>query len=145
LRRRLPARLEAPLAAIEAIEKASVLNFEDGCRVESEIFQRCLRSPQSRALIHVFFAERAAKKTPGFEAVRVQVGERMNRMLAEFGKAENEETRERCLSVLANEGAKILKEGIVARAADIDVICIGHGFPAYLGGPMFYAATASAP
>ena len=41
-----------------------------------------------------------------------------------------------------NEGAKILEEGIAQRASDIDVIYVyGYGFPAYLGGPMFYADT----
>ena len=43
---------------------------------------------------------------------------------------------------LINEGAKILEEGIAQRASDIDVIYVyGYGFPAYLGGPMFYADT----
>jgi 3-hydroxyacyl-CoA dehydrogenase len=43
---------------------------------------------------------------------------------------------------LINEGAKILKEGIALRSSDIDVIYIyGYGFPAFRGGPMFYADT----
>ena len=41
---------------------------------------------------------------------------------------------------LINEGAKILDEGLALRASDIDIIWInGYGFPAYRGGPMFYA------
>lgn len=41
---------------------------------------------------------------------------------------------------MINEGAKILEEGIVARPLDIDIVWIhGFGFPAYRGGPMFYA------
>ena len=41
---------------------------------------------------------------------------------------------------MINEGAKILEEGIAARALDIDIIWInGYGFPAYRGGPMFWA------
>ncbi len=47
---------------------------------------------------------------------------------------------ERTIYALINEGAKILEEGIAQRASDIDVIYInGYGFPAYQGGPMFYA------
>jgi 3-hydroxyacyl-CoA dehydrogenase len=46
----------------------------------------------------------------------------------------------RILSAMINEGARILDEGIAARASDIDVIWVyGYGFPAYRGGPMFYA------
>ncbi len=47
---------------------------------------------------------------------------------------------ERSLYGLINEGARILEEGFALRAADIDVIYInGYGFPAWRGGPMFYA------
>jgi len=42
-----------------------------------------------------------------------------------------------------NEGARILAEGIALRAVDIDIIYLnGYGFPAYRGGPMWYADTA---
>lgn len=52
----------------------------------------------------------------------------------------DEEIVERCLHALVNEGAKILEEGIAERASDIDLIWInGYGFPAWRGGPMFYA------
>ena len=51
------------------------------------------------------------------------------------------ETIERhVLAALANEGAKILTEGIVPRALDIDIVYLnGYGFPAFKGGPMFAA------
>ena len=43
---------------------------------------------------------------------------------------------------MINEGARILAEGFAQRAADIDTIYItGYGFPAYRGGPMWYADT----
>ncbi|MEO5323583.1 3-hydroxyacyl-CoA dehydrogenase NAD-binding domain-containing protein [Mesorhizobium sp. CC13] len=52
----------------------------------------------------------------------------------------DEEILERCLFAMVNEAAKILDEGAAARPGDIDVIWTnGFGFPAYLGGPMFYA------
>jgi len=56
---------EAPLAAIDAVEAATKLSFDDGIRYEAELFARCLFSDQSRALIHVFFGERAVSKIPG--------------------------------------------------------------------------------
>ncbi|MGU3586699.1 3-hydroxyacyl-CoA dehydrogenase NAD-binding domain-containing protein [Rhodococcus sp. C26F] len=47
---------------------------------------------------------------------------------------------DRCILALVNEGAKILGEGIAQRASDIDVVYVdGYGFPAFRGGPMYYA------
>ena len=57
--------LMAPLKAIEAVEAATRLPFDEGCQKEAEIFQECLFSDQSKALIHVFFGERAVAKIPG--------------------------------------------------------------------------------
>ncbi|WP_336367593.1 3-hydroxyacyl-CoA dehydrogenase NAD-binding domain-containing protein [Marinobacter sp. C2H3] len=52
----------------------------------------------------------------------------------------DQEILERCMYVMINEGAKILEEGIADRALDIDIVWIyGYGFPAYRGGPMFWA------
>ena len=55
----------APLAAIDAVEAATKFTFTDGLRREAELFDECLRSPQSKALIYAFFAERAVTKIPG--------------------------------------------------------------------------------
>ena len=54
----------APVAAIDAVEAATKLSFEDGCRVENELFTQCLFGDQSKALIHVFFGEREVAKIP---------------------------------------------------------------------------------
>jgi 3-hydroxyacyl-CoA dehydrogenase len=52
------------------------------------------------------------------------------------------EIEDRCLFALVNEGAKLLGEGIALRAVDIDIVYLnGYGFPAWRGGPMFYADT----
>jgi len=56
--------LIAPLAAIEAIEAAMRLPFEQGCEAEAKLFLDCLYSDQSKALIHVFFGEREVTKIP---------------------------------------------------------------------------------
>ena len=54
----------------------------------------------------------------------------------------DEEIVERAIYALINEGAKILDEGVAERASDIDLIYVnGYGFPAWRGGPMFYAET----
>ncbi|HYA96941.1 MAG TPA: 3-hydroxyacyl-CoA dehydrogenase NAD-binding domain-containing protein [Methylomirabilota bacterium] len=54
----------APLAAIEAIEAATRLPFDQGCEAEQKLFLQCLFSDQSRSLIHVFFGEREVAKIP---------------------------------------------------------------------------------
>ena len=54
----------APLAAIDAVEAATKMSFEDGCLEEQRLFIDCLQSDQSKALIHVFFGEREVAKIP---------------------------------------------------------------------------------
>jgi 3-hydroxyacyl-CoA dehydrogenase len=54
----------APLAAIDAVEAATKLSFDEGCQREAELFRECLFSDQSKALIHVFFGEREVGKIP---------------------------------------------------------------------------------
>jgi 3-hydroxyacyl-CoA dehydrogenase len=52
----------------------------------------------------------------------------------------DEEIVGRLVYALINEGAKILEEGIAARASDIDIVYLyGYGFPVWRGGPMLYA------
>ena len=57
--------LQAPLAAIEAVCAAASGDFDQGCRKEAELFDRCLQSPEAAGLMHIFFGERAAGKIPG--------------------------------------------------------------------------------
>ena len=52
----------------------------------------------------------------------------------------SQEIVERCIYSLINEGARILEDGMAQRASDIDLVYLnGYGFPAYRGGPMFFA------
>jgi 3-hydroxyacyl-CoA dehydrogenase len=52
----------------------------------------------------------------------------------------DEEIVERCFLALMNVGCEVLREGVASRSSDIDVVYIyGYGFPAYRGGPMFWA------
>jgi 3-hydroxyacyl-CoA dehydrogenase len=57
----------APIRAVEAIEAAATLPFDEGCIRERAIFNECVVSDQAKALIHAFFAERAASKVPGVD------------------------------------------------------------------------------
>jgi len=52
----------------------------------------------------------------------------------------DQEIVERLVYALTNEGARLLEEGIAARASDIDIVYLfGYGFPPWRGGPMFHA------
>jgi 3-hydroxyacyl-CoA dehydrogenase len=57
--------LLAPGKALDAVEAATRLAFEEGLAREQELFKECLFSDQSKALIHVFFGERAVARIPG--------------------------------------------------------------------------------
>ena len=55
---------------------------------------------------------------------------------------DSSEIVDRLIFALANEGMKIVEEGIAQRPGDIDVVYVyGYGFPAFRGGPMHYADT----
>ncbi len=82
-------------------------------------------------------AERRAAPDPA-------VGELIARHAAARGitrrTVRDEEILERCLYAMINEGARLIESGTVTRPHEIDVIWLhGFGFPAYHGGPMYYA------
>jgi 3-hydroxyacyl-CoA dehydrogenase len=54
----------APRAAVDAIEGALTLDFDAGSVRERELFAQCVVSTESKALRHLFFAEREAAKVP---------------------------------------------------------------------------------
>jgi 3-hydroxyacyl-CoA dehydrogenase len=59
----------APLACLDAIEACvQAKAFDEGAAKEREIFLTLLQGPESRAIRHVFFAERAASKIPDVPA-----------------------------------------------------------------------------
>ena len=83
----------------------------------------------------------AGKRDPIPDAVTEQV---ITQYRADAGiaprKVSDDEIVERCMFALVNEGARILEEGIAARASDIDIVYLnGYGYPLQRGGPMFYA------
>jgi 3-hydroxyacyl-CoA dehydrogenase len=59
-----PKGVVAPFAAIDAIEAALTRSFDDGSLRERELFADCVLSGESKALRHLFFAEREAAKVP---------------------------------------------------------------------------------
>jgi 3-hydroxyacyl-CoA dehydrogenase len=56
--------LRAPYAVVEAIEAGLKLGFDEGSKRERELFAECVTSTESKALRHLFFAEREVAKVP---------------------------------------------------------------------------------
>jgi len=54
----------APLKCVDAVAAAVSMPYEEGARFERESFLQLMQTPQSRALRHAFFGERAAAKIP---------------------------------------------------------------------------------
>lgn len=79
------------------------------------------------------------QRTPSEEvkAIIADFARKEGKPQREIGK---DEIRERLLYPMISEGALILEEGISQRASDIDTVWLnGYGWPAWTGGPMFWA------
>ncbi|WP_432254471.1 3-hydroxyacyl-CoA dehydrogenase NAD-binding domain-containing protein [Limimaricola sp. AA108-03] len=59
----------APLAALDAIEAATKLGFDEGLAEERRQFMKMMETPQRAGLIHAFFIERKVAKLPEIEGV----------------------------------------------------------------------------
>ncbi len=59
----------APLKCVEAVAAAvSAKKFDDGLKVERDLFLELVQTPESKSLRHAFFGERAASKIPDVPA-----------------------------------------------------------------------------
>ncbi|KVK84751.1 3-hydroxyacyl-CoA dehydrogenase NAD-binding domain-containing protein [Burkholderia sp. MSMB1498] len=56
--------LFSPAKIVEAVAAALAQPFDEGLRTERKLFLECLDSPQRAGLVHAFFAEREAAKSP---------------------------------------------------------------------------------
>jgi 3-hydroxyacyl-CoA dehydrogenase len=54
----------APARCLDCVEQATKAKFDDGLKFERETFISLMMTPESKALRHAFFAERAASKIP---------------------------------------------------------------------------------
>ncbi|MFA5663830.1 3-hydroxyacyl-CoA dehydrogenase NAD-binding domain-containing protein [Castellaniella sp.] len=61
--------LHSPARIIDAIRASAELPFEAGAKKERAYFLECLETPQRKALVHAFFAERKAARLPGLKDV----------------------------------------------------------------------------
>jgi 3-hydroxyacyl-CoA dehydrogenase len=58
----------APVRLLDALQAAAEKPFEEGIAIERTISAELERSPEARALRHLFFAEREARRIPGLSA-----------------------------------------------------------------------------
>jgi 3-hydroxyacyl-CoA dehydrogenase len=80
---------------------------------------------------------RAPIPDPTVEALII---ERSKEIGVERRPISDEAIIKRTLYGMINEGARLLELGIALRASDIDIVYLtGYGFPAWRGGPMYYA------
>ena len=58
----------APLKCVDAVAASVKMKFEDGMKLERELFMALMLTPESKALRHAFIAERATSKIPDVPA-----------------------------------------------------------------------------
>jgi 3-hydroxyacyl-CoA dehydrogenase len=81
--------------------------------------------------------DRTPRPSPVVAGIIEQVSKEYGITRRQFTDAE---IVERCFLALMNVGCDVLSEGVAARSSDIDIVYLyGYGFPAYRGGPMFWA------
>jgi 3-hydroxyacyl-CoA dehydrogenase len=87
---------------------------------------------------HLYGADRKVTPDPDVEAqLRLYAAE----MAIPQRRFTPDQIVERCLDALINEGGRLLEEGVAQRDVDVDIVYVlGYGFPAWRGGPMFYAS-----
>jgi 3-hydroxyacyl-CoA dehydrogenase len=97
------------------------------------------KGQKTKAGWYDYDANRKASPSPATEKIVADFRAKNGVTPREIG---TDEIRERCLLPMINEGATILAEDKASRASDIDIVWLyGYGWPAYRGGPMFYADT----
>ncbi|MBI2685331.1 MAG: enoyl-CoA hydratase/isomerase family protein [Acidobacteria bacterium] len=105
--------------------------------ISDELCERGRFGQKTGAGYYKYDENRKPSHDPEVDAIIAEVAAREGIERREISK---EEILDRTLLSLANEGFRILEEGIALRSVDIDIVYLtGYGFPAYRGGPMFYA------
>ncbi|HAD09825.1 MAG TPA: 3-hydroxyacyl-CoA dehydrogenase [Porticoccaceae bacterium] len=120
----------------EERRKAGKIEKRDSVWID-KIVEMGRHGQKTKAGIYTYEDGRTAIPDPEIAALIAQCAKDAG---IEQREVSDQEILERCLYPMINEGALILEEGIAARPLDIDIIWInGYGFPAYKGGPMFWA------
>jgi 3-hydroxyacyl-CoA dehydrogenase len=108
-----------------------------GATIRDRLCELDRRGQKTGAGYYDYDANRSPTPSPVTEGIVREFAAKSGKEARPFTAAE---MVERMVYPMINEGAKILEEGKAIRASDIDVIWVhGYNWPAYRGGPMFYA------
>jgi 3-hydroxyacyl-CoA dehydrogenase len=106
--------------------------------IADRLYEEGLLGRKSGSGWYAYDAEGNRKPDPEVETIIA--AERMVKRITARRISDDQISR-RLLAVMANEGAKVLEEGIAIRASDIDTVFVnGYGFPRSKGGPMWTAS-----
>jgi len=107
--------------------------------IREVLCERGRRGQKSAKGFYDYDESRRGAPSPETEAIIADFAARSGSPQRKFSA---DEIRERLLYPMINEGAQILEEGMAQRASDIDIVWLnGYGWPAFTGGPMFWADT----
>ncbi len=108
-----------------------------GATIRDRLCELDRRGQKTGAGYYDYDANRTSSPSPVTEGIVREFAEKSGQPARTFT---DDEIVERLIYPMINEGAKILEEGKAIRSSDIDIIWInGYNWPAYRGGPMFYA------
>ncbi|MBL0938395.1 MAG: enoyl-CoA hydratase/isomerase family protein [Gemmatimonadaceae bacterium] len=133
----------AALQIVECVEAAIVCSGEEGLIRERVAFARCLGSPERAALVHVFFAERAARKREvDLESLGRMISAARDDALHDTNETNEsrEEILARALFVMRETARRLRQMGLAGEDGDCDVASIQFaGFPRESGGILWHA------
>ncbi|MCY1403161.1 Fatty acid oxidation complex subunit alpha [compost metagenome] len=117
--------------------RAAIAHDESYCRIGDELYALGRYGQKTGSGFYRY--EEGRRRRDDFEVIAL--AERLaGELQIQRRPIDDQEIHDRCLLMLINEGIQLLDEGIALRASDIDLVWInGYGFPAHLGGPMYYA------
>lgn len=138
----VPAGVDITLPAsrniVRCVRAAAELPFHEGMQLEASLFEELRLSEESRALRHLFFAERDVTRLG-------EVGrERAQRLAASWRAALDAASApalsDRWLQVMHEAAAEALRSEPKATSAEVDVLAVREfGYPRHWGGPRFRA------
>ncbi len=112
----------------------------DPSRIETVREALCAKGRWGQKTQKGFYDYDAARSRTPSDEVQALISEFAAKQGIEQRSISKDEIRERLLYPMVNEGARILEEKMAQRASDIDIVWLnGYGWPAWTGGPMFWA------
>lgn len=131
------------MGATRAARAASMSDRERGADIAESLAAAGRLGKKSNAGYYAYGEDGKPKDDPA--TTEILDAHRTARGIAQR-EISDAEVIERALLAMVNEGAKLIDEDAVERASDIDVVWTsGLGFPAHLGGPMFWASEMGLP